>query len=105
MSSRSSDLSDESDIEIDFGDDYSNCRGENDMNIYLEDDTSACDMMSQHFWDESSDEDFDGYDADWRMGDFKHRKPKSYNLRPGSTVQHPEEAGPAQYFELFLVCY
>ena len=36
MSSRSSDLSDESDIEIDFGDDYSNCRGENDMNIYLE---------------------------------------------------------------------
>ena len=51
--------------------------------------------------DDSDTYDFTGFDFNWKTDNLQRRTRKKYTGIGGSKFQHPDEAQPQHYFELF----
>lgn len=96
MSEKSGDLSDGSDIDVEEEIDFSNVIEEvrNQWN------NPENDQYMRLLDDDSSDEEFEGFDGNWRRENFSARVRRPYTKVGGPVFQHPEEAGPLHYFDL-----
>lgn len=54
------------------------------------------------FLDESIDEEFEGFDADWKTENFHRRNPLPFNREGGCLVDIPDHYTAGDYFQLFF---
>ena len=102
MAEQGEDVSDGSDIEAEYEVDD----GDIDVldgNIDHEVIQGDVDEWIRNIFNEENDvnDEFLGFQNEWVQDNFQPRMENNYRKVVGATIEHPEEASPGQYFELF----
>ena len=106
-------ISDGSDFEVEYSSDSDSLSDKsvfsNDL-IYQQQSTSACKHTNYKDFhgyletsasDDSDMDDITGFDFTWKTDSLHKRSRNKYTGIGGSKFQHPDEAQPQHYFELF----
>ena len=106
-------VSDGSDFEVEYSSDSDSLSDKSVFSsdlIYQQQSTSACThtkykdfhgYLETSASDDSDTDDFTGFDFNWKTDNLQRRTRNKYTGIGGSKFQHPDEAQPQHYFELF----